>query len=103
MSSAAVLEEVSAIAKAPWRDFIEVKHGKRRRILKVHIRLADKMKALTLMGQYYRLWERGERPIDDPEAVLEYLLKISRKQLPPAEFDVDGEVVGAEDVSETES
>jgi len=48
--------------------------------------------------------KRGERPIDDPEAVIEYLLKISLKQLPPAEFaDVDGEVVGAEDVRETES
>jgi hypothetical protein len=95
---------LSAIAKAPWQDFIEVKYSKRRKILKVRIRLADKMKALTLMGQYYRLWERGDRPIDDPEAVLEYLLKISRKQLPPADFvDVDGEVVEAEDVSETES
>jgi hypothetical protein len=48
------------------------------------------------MGRYYRLWERGEREITDPEAVLAKLLGINRKQLPPADFDaddVDGEVV----------
>jgi hypothetical protein len=47
--------------------------------------------------------ERGERPIDDPEAVLAKLLGVRPKQLPPAEAldaDVDGEVLDAEDASE---
>jgi Terminase small subunit len=66
------------------------------------VRLYDADRADYMIGQYYRLWERGERPIDDPEAVLAMLLGVRPKQLPPADFDadVDGEVPDAKEASE---
>lgn len=50
-----VLRELTDIAKAPWRDFIEIRtdsHGD----LKVNLQLRDKLKALELLGKYHRLF-----------------------------------------------
>lgn len=49
----------------------------------------DALKALEVIGRYYKLWERGEREIDDPEAVLAFLLGWDKKQLPPRDDPVD--------------
>lgn len=102
MSSAEVLGEIGAIAKAPWQDFVEVKCGKRGEVLRVRIRLADKMKALDLMGRYYKLWDRGYHGIEDDEEkarrVLAKLIGCTPAQLPPANpLDVEGELLEVHD------
>jgi hypothetical protein len=103
LSSAAVLEEVSRIAKAPWQDFVKIRYGKKGQILKVRVVLREKLRALDMMGRYYRLWDRGGYSAleDDEEKarlLLAKLLKCDVKQLPPANSnDVDGELLEAHD------
>lgn len=58
------------------------------------VELYDAKDAKDIMGRYYKLWDRGDRPIDDPEAVLAQLLGVKRSQLPPADFtDAEFEVI----------
>jgi Terminase small subunit len=58
------------------------------------VRLYGAERALDLLGRYYKLWERGERPIDDPEEFLARLLKMDRKRLPtPIDDSVEGEIL----------
>ena len=56
MSSDHVLAELSDIATAPWRDFVEVKTGENGEIVNAQLRLADKIRALELTGKYYKLF-----------------------------------------------
>lgn len=94
MTAHEVLEEVSFIALAPLDASIKVKLGAKGKVVQVRMRLTDKLRALDFMGRYHKLWERGIRELDDPEAVLAQLLGIGRKTLPPANpLDVDGELV----------
>jgi len=61
MSSSHVLAELSDIATAPWRDFVEVKTNDQGDTVHAQLRLADKIRALELTGKYFKLFtERTE-------------------------------------------
>jgi phage terminase small subunit len=56
MRSNEVLSELSAIAKADWQDFLEIRHGQDGEIISATLKLADKIKSLELLGKYHKLF-----------------------------------------------
>lgn len=91
-------------------DLIEIKKrglGRLIKSLKYHangsvarVELYDAKDAKETIGRYYKLWDRGERAIDDPREFLARLLKMDPKRLPPPPESFEGEMLEAEDVSE---
>jgi hypothetical protein len=61
VSADEVLAELGDIARAPWKDFIEVKYGEDGQVINAQLKLNEKIKALELAGKGHRLWaERVE-------------------------------------------
>ncbi len=56
MRSNEVLSELSAIAKADWQDFLEIRRDKDGEIISATLKLADKIKSLELLGKYHKLF-----------------------------------------------
>lgn len=56
LSADGVLAELSDIASAPWKDFVEVKYGENGEILPAVLKLSDKIKAAELLGKFHRLF-----------------------------------------------
>ena len=55
LTAVEVLSELSDVARAPWRDFLQIKtvHGE---VVDVRMDLASKVKALELLGKAHRLF-----------------------------------------------
>jgi phage terminase small subunit len=51
-----VLSELSAIAKADWQNFLEIRRDKDGEIIAATLRLGDKIKSLELLGKYHKLF-----------------------------------------------
>jgi phage terminase small subunit len=51
-----VLSELSAIAKADWKDFLEIRRDKEGEIISATLKLSDKIKSLELLGKYHKLF-----------------------------------------------
>ncbi len=51
-----VLSEISAIAKADWQNFLDVRRDKEGDTVVATLKLGDKIKALELLGKYYKLF-----------------------------------------------
>jgi phage terminase small subunit len=51
-----VLDELSAIAKADWQNFLDVRRDKEGDAVSATLKLSDKIKALELLGKYYKLF-----------------------------------------------
>ncbi len=51
-----VLSELSAIAKADWQDFLEIRRDKHGEIISATLKLSDKIKSLELLGKYHKLF-----------------------------------------------
>jgi phage terminase small subunit len=56
MQSNEVLSELSAIAKADWQDFLEIRRDKDGEIVSATLKLSDKIKSLELLGKYHKLF-----------------------------------------------
>jgi phage terminase small subunit len=56
MTADEVLRELGEIARAPWKNFVEVKYGEEGEILNCCMRLTDKLKALELVGKHHKLF-----------------------------------------------
>ena len=56
MRSNEVLSELSAIAKADWQDFLEIRRDKDDEIISATLKLSDKIKSLELLGKYHKLF-----------------------------------------------
>jgi phage terminase small subunit len=56
MAADDVLSEISAIAKAGWQDFLEIRRDKEGDIISATLKLSDKIKALELLGKYHKLF-----------------------------------------------
>jgi phage terminase small subunit len=56
MRSNEVLSELSAIAKADWKNFLEIRRGKEGEIISATLKLSDKIKSLELLGKYHKLF-----------------------------------------------
>lgn len=56
MSADEVLEHLTDVAEAPWRDFCDVQLGEDGETLSVRMRLTDKLKALELLGKRHKLF-----------------------------------------------
>lgn len=56
MSANDVLTELSDIAKADWREFLQIKRDKDGNLIDASIILKDKIKALELVGKYHKLF-----------------------------------------------
>jgi phage terminase small subunit len=56
MRSNEVLSQLSAIAKADWQDFLEIRRDKDGEIISATLKLADKIKSLELLGKYHKLF-----------------------------------------------
>ena len=57
MSSAEVLRETAAIARAEWRDFVTLRTDpKTGETLEAKMDLNSKVKSLELLGKYHQLW-----------------------------------------------
>jgi phage terminase small subunit len=56
MLSNEVLSELSAIAKADWQNFLEIRHDKEGEIISATLKLSDKIKSLELLGKYHKLF-----------------------------------------------
>jgi phage terminase small subunit len=97
MRSNEVLSELSAIAKADWQDFLEVRRDKDGEIISATLKLADKIKSLELLGKYHKLFsERVDLNVQTGgwrEEAQKYGLSeidiINEVKLLIAEFDVD--------------
>ncbi len=46
-----VLAELSDIAIAPWKDFLEVKYGPNNEVIDARLRLSDKLKSLEVLAR----------------------------------------------------
>ncbi len=51
-----VLSELSAIAKADWQDFLEIRRDKDGDVIDATLKLSDKIKSLELLGKYHKLF-----------------------------------------------
>jgi phage terminase small subunit len=56
MRSNEVLSQLSAIAKAGWQDFLEIRRDREGDIISATLKLSDKIKALELVGKYHKLF-----------------------------------------------
>jgi phage terminase small subunit len=56
MQSNEVLSELSAIAKADWQDFLEIRRDKDGETVSASLKLSDKIKSLELLGKYHKLF-----------------------------------------------
>jgi phage terminase small subunit len=51
-----VLSELSAIAKADWQNFLEIRRDREGDIISATLKLSDKIKSLELVGKYHKLF-----------------------------------------------
>jgi hypothetical protein len=51
-----VLSELADIAKADWREFVEIRYDKDGKMIDATLRLTDKIKALELVGKHHKLF-----------------------------------------------
>jgi phage terminase small subunit len=51
-----VLSELSAIAKADWQNFLEIRLDKEGETVSATLKLSDKIKSLELLGKYHKLF-----------------------------------------------
>ncbi len=51
-----VLDELSAIAKADWQNFVEIRRDKEGETVSATLKLSDKIKSLELLGKYHKLF-----------------------------------------------
>ncbi len=51
-----VLAELSAIAKADWQNFLEIRRDREGDIISATLKLSDKIKSLELVGKYHKLF-----------------------------------------------
>jgi phage terminase small subunit len=51
-----VLSELSAIAKADWQNFLEIRRDKDGETVSATLKLSDKIKSLELLGKYHKLF-----------------------------------------------
>ena len=56
LSSAEVLAELTAIARAEWRNFVQERTNYKGETLDSRLDLGDKVKALELLGKYHKLF-----------------------------------------------
>lgn len=56
LSANQVLSELSEVAFADWREFIEITTDKNGNTVDVRLKLTDKLKALELLGKYHKLF-----------------------------------------------
>lgn len=68
-----VLAELSDIAIAPWKDFLQVKYGPNSDIVvDVQLKLSEKLKALELAGKYHKLWDKQEIDPDQTRVLADF-------------------------------
>lgn len=65
MTSDEVLTELATIARAPWKDFVEVEYGGDGEPVKARLKLTDKIKTLELLGKHHRLFDRAGEETPD--------------------------------------
>jgi phage terminase small subunit len=71
MSANECLLELSDIAKSDWRDHITIKRDREGNEIDVSLRLAEKIKALELVGKYHKLFtDRVEHSASNVESEL---------------------------------
>jgi phage terminase small subunit len=51
-----VLSELSAIAKADWQNFLEIRRDREGDIISATLKLSDKIKSLELLGKFHKLF-----------------------------------------------
>jgi phage terminase small subunit len=56
MGTNEVLSELSAIAKADWQNFLEIRRDKDGETVSATLKLSDKIKSLELLGKYHKLF-----------------------------------------------
>ncbi len=56
MAANEVLSELSAIAKADWQDFLEIRRDKHGDVIDATLKLSDKIRSLELVGKYHKLF-----------------------------------------------
>ena len=57
LSSGEVLAELTAVARADWKDFLQIRTDPRTgEVVEAKIVLSDKVKALELIGKYHKLF-----------------------------------------------
>jgi phage terminase small subunit len=56
MRSNEVLSELSAIAKADWQNFLEIRRDRDGDVIDATLKLGDKIRALELLGKYFKLF-----------------------------------------------
>jgi hypothetical protein len=74
-----VLESLSEIARAPWRQFTKVHYNSDGEIVGATLLLKDKIRALELLGKHHRLFDRAGEATDllgdAKKAVADFLAK----------------------------
>jgi phage terminase small subunit len=87
LSSAEVLAELTAIARAPWKNFIIERTDYKGEVIDSRLDLGDKVKALELLGKHHKLFtEKVEQSvsIDMGELTDDQLTALAAgKPLPP--------------------
>jgi hypothetical protein len=56
MAANEVLSELSAIAKADWQNFLEIRRDNEGEPISATLKLADKIRTLELLGKYHKLF-----------------------------------------------
>ena len=56
MSANEVLSELADIAKADWREFVEIRYDRDGKVIDATLRLSDKIKSLELIGKHHKLF-----------------------------------------------
>jgi phage terminase small subunit len=56
MAANEVLSELSAIAKADWQNFVEIRRDNEGEPISATLKLADKIRTLELLGKYHKLF-----------------------------------------------
>ncbi|MGI8475240.1 MAG: terminase small subunit [Thermomicrobiales bacterium] len=56
LTASEVLAELTDVASADWRDFLQFKYGKEGEVVDVKMDLSNKVKSLELLGKHHQLF-----------------------------------------------
>jgi phage terminase small subunit len=56
MAANEVLSELSAVAKADWQNFLEIRRDREGEIISATLKLSDKIRSLELLGKFHKLF-----------------------------------------------
>jgi len=67
-----VLQELAAIAFAPWKDYIKIRYDKEGNVASAKLNLTQKLAALRMLAEYLGMFNNSDKGLHIPSLALHY-------------------------------